>query len=374
FICAVVVAAGETPLNAHEAQNTIPLAIEGDYQRIAEALQPQHRLRDPQHGLLGADQRQRLGHHLAKHDVQIGQHADGHHASDGVHADPLRQADRFQERSQPPSQGLLAVQAKRQAGESDAELGGGDIAVLSQRVLDDRQHALGALLAILGAALDGGPWCADDGELGGDEQAVERDQRKYHQGRYQPAHAHRPSASEAASAMGVTSTDSMAGPSMRSISMSMPSISNRSPVEGIRSSAVMMNPATVLASLVQAWPVAAMASSSRMIPGSRSRPPGSGSACGPSLLYSSATPPTSTDSTSSRVTRPRIEPYSSMTMSLRTPRSRMTASRRSPVTFSRTTTSGRMISRGVGSLPVATKWVAMSLVCSIPMGRWSDPV
>ncbi len=69
----------------------------------------------------------------------------------------------------------LADEAERDAGHRDAELGGGDVVVqVAERLADPARRTA----ALGGELLDAGAPGRDEGELGGDEDRIEQQQRR----------------------------------------------------------------------------------------------------------------------------------------------------------------------------------------------------
>ncbi len=71
----------------------------------------------------------------------------------------------------------LGVGAENQAGEGDADLRGGDVAVERVRVLEDGQHPGREGVAVLGQPSQPAPARAHDGELRRHEQRRQQDQQ-----------------------------------------------------------------------------------------------------------------------------------------------------------------------------------------------------
>ena len=87
--------------------------------------------------------------------------------------------ERLEPQRDPFRQHVLAVHAQAEARHRDADLGGGDVAVLPLRVLEDAQPpAAASRLPCAGLVLDARARRADDGELGRHEQPVGDDQQE----------------------------------------------------------------------------------------------------------------------------------------------------------------------------------------------------
>ena len=106
--------------------------------------------------------------------VRIEQDDDGRGGLGGLGLEP---ADALDERRHARRDRRLGVGAEDQAGEGDADLGGGDVAIERVRVFDDRQHPGGERVAVLGQPSQPAPARAHDGELRRDEQRRQQDQQ-----------------------------------------------------------------------------------------------------------------------------------------------------------------------------------------------------
>src|SRR5690606_16763155 len=142
---------------------------------------------------------------------------------------------------------LLAVHAEAEAGEGDADLGGGDVAILPARVLENLQDRGGELAPLGGAVLDGRSGDADDGELRRHEEGVQEDEEED-----DPGDDHSPSTS---AARGATIRETMVFGLTFSTVTDVPSSSIVSPSSGIRPRASSTWPATVTAVPSQRTPV-----------------------------------------------------------------------------------------------------------------------
>ena len=83
----------------------------------------------------------------------------------------------------------LAVHAEAQARHRDADLGGGDVAVLQLWIIEDLRDAGGEPAALRGLVLDGRPRRADDGKLRRDEDRVREHQQQDDEDRDDDGHA-----------------------------------------------------------------------------------------------------------------------------------------------------------------------------------------
>ena len=79
--------------------------------------------------------------------------------------------------SEPGRDRGLGVGAENEAGEGDADLRGGNVAIERVRVLEDRQHPRREGIAVLGQPSQPAPARAHDGELRRHEQRRQQDQQ-----------------------------------------------------------------------------------------------------------------------------------------------------------------------------------------------------
>ena len=84
-------------------------------------------------------------------------------------------------RLEPAGERVLAVHAEAEAGERDAELRRGDVAVLLHRRGQDREQPPRQPIALSGPGLDRRSRRADDGELRRHEQRVGAEEREDHE-------------------------------------------------------------------------------------------------------------------------------------------------------------------------------------------------
>jgi hypothetical protein len=158
------------------------LQPQGPQHQVAEQVEqgderpeePRHELRGrggEQHEGLGALQREHLGHLLAEADVQEGDQREGEDRGDAMRGQPraLLGQHAAQRRAQQAGEGLLAEPPEEEAGDGDAELGRGDEAVgIGLRALHEPRRAA----PLRGQLIDARAPRGDEGELGGDEEAV----------------------------------------------------------------------------------------------------------------------------------------------------------------------------------------------------------
>ena len=76
----------------------------------------------------------------------------------------------------PIGEHMLPVHPEPEARHGDAELRGGDVAVLLQRIPEHRLHEFGEPVALGREVVDRGFRCTDDGKLRGHEECVEKNQ------------------------------------------------------------------------------------------------------------------------------------------------------------------------------------------------------
>ena len=95
-----------------------------------------------------------------------------------MRGDPTAFLERFQAQGDPLSQHVLSVHAQSKAGHGNADLGRGDVAILSPRIFEDTRHTPRQATALGRLMLDTGPRRADDRELRGHKQAVGNHQEK----------------------------------------------------------------------------------------------------------------------------------------------------------------------------------------------------
>jgi len=122
-------------------------------------------------------QRERLRHHLADDDVEVGEDGDREHARDGVGGNPACRSERLQPLQvldEPRGQALLAIHAQREARDCDAQLRRRDVAVLPARVLQDHVDPLRRRSPCDALPLDRRPRRADNGELRRHEQPFQQ--------------------------------------------------------------------------------------------------------------------------------------------------------------------------------------------------------
>ncbi len=133
---------------------------------------PVQRTGDAARGALGVGDREHLRHLLADADVDRGDEGEGdrHREADGGAVRETAE-DRFDQHRQRG----LAEEADADRGDRDPDLAGGERLVDLVELLD---HRLGAAFAFLGELLDLAAAAAHQGKLGGDEEAVDRDQQQ----------------------------------------------------------------------------------------------------------------------------------------------------------------------------------------------------
>ena len=164
--------------DADQAENAVGGVVEQPDRGKHRPVEDVERRRRPQRRAARQPDRDRLRHQLAEDDVE---HADG--GERGGERDRVEQGGRHagdtgDERLDQPGEGRFADPAEGDRGEGDAELGRRQIGV------EVPEHVRGqprAALAGLDVRLDLGRAHLRQGELGGDEKAVERDQQEAEQ-------------------------------------------------------------------------------------------------------------------------------------------------------------------------------------------------
>ena len=130
----------------------------------------------PQRGVVGVLQRQRLGNQLAEDDVQERDEQEGQHGGDGVRGDGVPAAEQpVERRVQQRGQGRFADEAQADARQGDAELRAGDgAAQVAHRGIDRP----GALDAAGDQFFHAGFADGHQRVLGGHEQSVQCDESR----------------------------------------------------------------------------------------------------------------------------------------------------------------------------------------------------
>lgn len=159
----------------NQPQDSIAGPVEQRGQRQKEASAVRHRAIQPHSRQRRILQRQRLWRHFTHHDVQVSQHADGDHRGDRMRRRHRQPTGSLQRAQNPGGHDMFAVHAKPQAGQGDADLSGGNIAVQFARRAQGVEHALRRGHALLRELLDPRPRHGGNAELGADEQSVEED-------------------------------------------------------------------------------------------------------------------------------------------------------------------------------------------------------
>jgi hypothetical protein len=144
--------------------------------RIREAIEGGEGERHPERHRLGPPDREILGHEFAKDDLDERDDREGQAVGKGGDRRLADDADMGQWRLDPSRDERFAHPAQAQAGQGDAELGGGEITV---EVFRDPQGKPEPpiLLPLLPHGLKLGFPDLDEGEFGRDEKRVGRDQQ-----------------------------------------------------------------------------------------------------------------------------------------------------------------------------------------------------
>jgi hypothetical protein len=165
---------GCSRLDAERAHDGVAGAVQHADERGEGPAEQLERPGRDQRGRLGLLDRDRLRGQLAEHHVQ---HRDDDEGDDDRRQRRRRRAkpDRLEDRLQELRERRLAEPAQAQAGERDAELAGGEVPV---DVLDLPAREHGVAAPLLGELLEPRRPRAGQGELGGDEEAVQQHQEE----------------------------------------------------------------------------------------------------------------------------------------------------------------------------------------------------
>ena len=123
--------------NPSGRKSAVGRSLQPPHHRVRRAPEQRQRPRHPGGNSFGALERNRLGHELSEHDVQIGSHAQREHDR---HA-------RRQERVEDPAEGRLAQRAQADPERADPHLHGAD---QPHRVLEQRHRGRGAAITRVG--------------------------------------------------------------------------------------------------------------------------------------------------------------------------------------------------------------------------------
>ncbi len=159
-------------IDAEEADDRVGDRAQQEDHRRRRGAEPVERTGDAARGALGMSDRDHLRHLLADADVDRGDEGEGNRHRE-ANRGAVREAaeDRFEQHRQRG----LAEEADADRGHRDADLTGGERLVDLVELLD---HRLGAAFAFLGKLLDLAAATAHQGELGRDEEAVDRNQQQ----------------------------------------------------------------------------------------------------------------------------------------------------------------------------------------------------
>ena len=153
-------------------------AVEPLDERPVQPQRRHHRDQRVERGLGRVLERQRLGHELREDDLRHGQDEQHHRRGRRLRRDALQPAPLDEEGLHPHRNRALRERAEHEAGERDADLAGGDVAIEIRRRLDQRQQPRRERVPVVGQLLDAAAPHADRGELRADVDGVDEDQRR----------------------------------------------------------------------------------------------------------------------------------------------------------------------------------------------------
>jgi hypothetical protein len=156
-----------------QAQDRVRDRGEPERERRRSDPEPAEQPRNAPRGPLGATDREDLRHLLADGDVERGREREGDRERERGR-DPVREPAREQRLDQVRERGL-AEEPDPDRGHRDPDLAGREVLV---DVVELPQHPIRAAAPLGGELLELAPAAADEGELGGDEEAVERDENE----------------------------------------------------------------------------------------------------------------------------------------------------------------------------------------------------
>ena len=167
------------PADADQAQQSVADRVQPDHDRVEreperfdDRRHVEHRVRRPLEG-------ESLRHHLANHDVEIGEDGDGNDAGQGVGRHPPQFLEHVEVRRNPDREGMLAVHPESEACYRDPDLSRGDVSILQLRVLEDPLDALREPASLSGLMLDAGPRRSHDRKLRCHEKPVGQHQQQH---------------------------------------------------------------------------------------------------------------------------------------------------------------------------------------------------
>ena len=160
-------------LDADHLEDRVGAVVEHPDRRVGRLVEALHGHGNPQGGVLGLADGERLRRQLAEHDVQNRDGHERHGQRHGVDQARPGAGDQADHRLDDPDERRFADPAQGQARQGDAELGGREVGV---QVLDHVPGDPPAPQARRGVGVELGRPHLDQGELGGDEEAVEEDQ------------------------------------------------------------------------------------------------------------------------------------------------------------------------------------------------------
>lgn len=125
--------------------------------------------------------------------MKVGEDHNGQHTGNPVGCNPALRSERFERVRQPFRKAMLPVHTKPEAGDRNADLRCGDVAVLLTRVADDLPHESGHPVPLGRQALDSRAGHTHYGEFRRHKQSVEKDKDEDDQNREETIHRNPPS-------------------------------------------------------------------------------------------------------------------------------------------------------------------------------------
>jgi len=176
--------------NAHQPQQQVADAVEQAHRVVEDAAGEAHQRVELDGHRRSIGQSQRLGDHLADDDVEIGQQRQGDDVADRARGGRGEPAQLLQVRLDKVADSRLGVHGQPQRSQGDAQLRRGDVVIELRTQLQHVQHVPGHDVALVGHLLHLRVAHANDGELGGDEDAID-DHQDQDNDRWQDEHRRR---------------------------------------------------------------------------------------------------------------------------------------------------------------------------------------
>ena len=159
--------------DAEQAQEGVRHLVQDPDAGVGHLVEEPQRRRHPQAGRFGPADGERLGRQFAEHDVEHADDREGDHQADRVGGLGRQAGHQVEERLQQSVDRWFADDAKADAGEGDAELSRRQVGV---ELIDHALRQTAPQRVLVGRHL--GRPDLDQGELGGDEEAVQADQEQ----------------------------------------------------------------------------------------------------------------------------------------------------------------------------------------------------